>query len=444
MGKINKVIPSDIEAEKAVIGSCLIDKKAVNSSIEILTSEDFYREDNKIIFKCITNLFLRNESIDIITLKEEVSLIGKLEAVGGLEYIASLSDTVPTTANVEKYIEIVKEKSLKRHLLSFSNELTELSFDTTITAEELTELAENKVFELTKRKDIKGFSVLKDLLITSMENLEDVCKNGTKKGISTGFPDIDRMIGGLRGSELIIVAARPAMGKSAFVLNIATYVAKHENIPVLVFNLEMGKDQLTDRIICSEAMIDAKKYRNGEVDEEDWNKLAETLGYLSDAKIFIDDNSTVTISDIKTKCRKMNLDEKIGLIIIDYLQLITPSKGKNSREQEVADISRSLKILAKELNVPVIALSQLSRANEKRATNDKRPQLSDLRDSGSIEQDADIVMFIHRDSYYNFDVENQNKAEIIVAKNRAGEQGIVELGWLGQYTKFVNIEKRWN
>ena len=234
------------------------------------------------------------------------------------------------------------------------------------------------------------------------------------------------------------------MGKSAFVLNIATYVAKHENIPVLVFNLEMGKDQLTDRIICSEAMIDAKKYRNGEVDEEDWNKLAETLGYLSDAKIFIDDNSTVTISDIKTKCRKMNLDEKIGLIIIDYLQLITPSKGKNSREQEVADISRSLKILAKELNVPVIALSQLSRANEKRATNDKRPQLSDLRDSGSIEQDADIVMFIHRDSYYNFDVENQNKAEIIVAKNRAGEQGVVELGWLGQYTKFVNIEKRWN
>ena len=202
MGKINKVIPSDIEAEKAVIGSCLIDKKAVNSSIEILTSEDFYREDNKIIFKCITNLFLRNESIDIITLKEEVSLIGKLEAVGGLEYIASLSDTVPTTANVEKYIKIVKEKSLKRHLLSFSNELTELSFDTTITAEELTELAENKVFELTKRKDIKGFSVLKDLLVDSISNLEDVCKNGTKKGIPTGFPDLDRMIGGLRGSEV--------------------------------------------------------------------------------------------------------------------------------------------------------------------------------------------------------------------------------------------------
>ena len=415
-----KIPPNSIEAEQSVIGACLIDKYSVISAVEQLDKDDFYREDNKFIFECISNLFARNEPIDIITVKEELSSIGKIDNVGGLEYIATLSDQLPTTANVDKYISIIKEKSTTRKLINMSNEIATLGFNPTTDTQQLTELAERKIFEITQNKDTKGVSRLNDLLIISMNNLEDVMNNGAKKGIPTGFPDIDRRMGGLKGSELIILAARPGMGKSAFALNIATYVAKKQNIPVLIFNLEMGKDQLTDRIICSEALINSRKYRNGTVDENDLVKLMEAMEELSNAPIFIDDNSSITISEIRAKCRKKKMEENIGLIIIDYLQLITPSINKASREQEVAEISRSLKILAKELNVPVIALSQLSRANEKRNA-DKRPVLSDLRDSGSIEQDADIVLFIHREDYYDKTTENQRIAEIIFAKHRSGE-----------------------
>lgn len=438
-----KILPHDLEAEQSVIGSCIIDENAVASSIEILSQDDFYREDNKIIFSCIQSLFKKNESIDIITLKDELCSIGKFEQVGGLEYISYLPDKVPTTANIEKYIKIVKEKAIARNLIAMSNEIAKLGFDPTIGIEKLTETAERKIFEITQKKNIKGASKLKDLMIASINNLEEIYNNGKKKGISTGFIDIDKRMGGLKGSELIILAARPGMGKSAFALNIATYVAKNEKIPVLIFNLEMGKDQLTDRIICSECFINSKKYQDGKLDEDDWANLGNNIGNLSETNIFIDDNSSITISEIRAKCRKMNIEEKIGLVIIDYLQLITPSTNKGSREQEVADISRSLKILAKELNIPVIALSQLSRANEKRNNADKRPVLSDLRDSGSIEQDADIVMFIHREDYYNLTAENKGIAEINIAKHRAGEPGIEELLWLGEYTKFVNKEKRW-
>lgn len=434
-----KVLPNDLEAEQSVLGSCLIDNNSITSSIETLIPEDFYREDHKIIFSCIVSLFSRNEPIDVITLKNELSSIGKVEKVGGLEYIASLPDKVPTTANVEKYIKIIKEKAIARNLINISNEIAKLGFDPTINTEELTEKAERKIFEITQKKNAKGASKLKDLLVTSVSNLEDLYNNGKKKGIPTGFISVDRRMGGLKGSELIILAARPGMGKSAFVLNIATHVAEHEKIPVLIFNLEMGKEQLTDRIICSECLIDSTKYQNGKLEEEDWVNLAGGIGKLSDANIFIDDNSSITISEIRAKCRKMQMEENIGLVIIDYLQLITPSTGKGSREQEVAEISRSLKILAKELNIPVIALSQLSRANEKRGGNDnKKPMLSDLRDSGSIEQDADIVMFIHREEYYNLTDKNKGIAEINFAKHRAGETGTEQLLWLGKYTKFVN------
>ncbi|MBP3256144.1 MAG: replicative DNA helicase [Clostridia bacterium] len=434
-----KVMPSDIEAEQSILGACLIDKNAIVETMEVLTKSDFYREDNKVIFECINNMYSRNDPVDIITLKNELSLIGKLEAVGGIEYIAELPERVPTTANVEKYINIVKQKSIKRNLIEMSNEISKKSFDETIDTEQLTEFAERKVYEVTQRKDIKGASRLQDLILESMSKLEDLYNNGTKKGIPTGFIDIDRRMGGLKGSELIVLAARPGMGKSAFSLNIATHVAKVEKVPVLIFNLEMGKDQLTDRIICSECLIDSRKYRDGKLDENDWINLTNGISQFSDAPIYIDDNSSITISEIRSKCRKMKNENKIGLVIIDYLQLITPSKGKNSREQEVAEISRTLKLIAKELNLPIIALSQLSRANEKRGDKDKRPMLSDLRDSGSIEQDADIVLFIHREDRYNETAENKNIAEINFAKFRAGEPGIEKLLWMGQYTKFQNL-----
>lgn len=436
-----KIMPNDLVAEQSVIGSCLIDTEAVIEAIETLVENDFYREDHKIIYRCINNLFSRNEPIDIITLKDEISSIGKYEQVGGIEYIAKLPDKVPTTANVKKYIKIVKEKAIARNLINMSNEISKLAFDTTVDIDELIEISEKKIFDITQKKNIKGVSKLKDLLVESVNKLEETYNKGIKKGISTGFIDIDRRMGGLKGSELIIVAARPAMGKSAFVLNIATNVAYKEKIPVLIFNLEMGKEQLTDRIICSQAMIDSKKYQEGKLEEEDWNRLAQNIGTLSETNIFIDDNASITISEIKAKCRKMKIEENIGLVIIDYLQLINPTSNKMSREQEVAEISRSLKLLAKDLNIPIIALSQLSRANEKRNSADKRPMLSDLRDSGSIEQDADIVMFIHREEYYNLTEENKGIAEINIAKFRAGQPGTEELLWLGEYTKFANIVK---
>lgn len=434
-----KIMPNDVEAEQSVIGSCLIDTEAVIESINTLVENDFYREDHKIIYRCISNLFSRNEPIDIITLKDEISSIGKYEQVGGIEYIAKLPDKVPTTANVNKYIKIVKEKAIARNLINMSNEISKLAFDPTVNTDELIELSEKKIFDITQKKKIKGVSKLKDLLVESVNELEKTYNKGIKKGISTGFINIDRRMGGLKGSELIIVAARPAMGKSAFVLNIATNVAYKEKIPVLIFNLEMGKEQLTDRIICSQAMISSKKYQEGKLGEDDWNRLAESLGILSETNIFIDDNASITISEIKAKCRKMKIEENIGLVIIDYLQLINPTSNKMSREQEVAEISRSLKLLAKDLNIPIIALSQLSRANEKRNSADKRPMLSDLRDSGSIEQDADIVMFIHREEYYNLTEENKGIAEINIAKFRAGQPGTEKLLWLGEYTKFANI-----
>lgn len=436
-----KIMPNDLEAEQSVIGSCLIDTEAVIEAIETLVENDFYREDHKIIYRCINNLFSRNEPIDIITLKDEISSIGKYEQVGGIEYIAKLPDKVPTTANVKKYIKIVKEKAIARNLINMSNEISKLAFDTTVNIDELIEISEKKIFDITQKKNIKGVSKLKDLLVESVNKLEETYNKGIKKGISTGFIDIDRRMGGLKGSELIIVAARPAMGKSAFVLNIATNVAYKEKIPVLIFNLEMGKEQLTDRIICSQAMIDSKEYQEGKLEEEDWSRLAQNIGTLSETNIFIDDNASITISEIKAKCRKMKIEENIGLVIIDYLQLINPTSNKMSREQEVAEISRSLKLLAKDLNIPIIALSQLSRANEKRNSADKRPMLSDLRDSGSIEQDADIVMFIHREEYYNLTEENKGIAEINIAKFRAGQPGTEELLWLGEYTKFANIVK---
>jgi len=439
--ELGKIPPHDIEAEQAVIGSMLTDKDAVISAIEVLREDDFYREDNKAIYAAILNLYNRSEPIDIITLKAELVSNGKFDSVGGLEYLAGLPEKVPTTSNVDKYIKIVEEKSVLRRLIKTANDIIELGYDPMQEVEDIMDGAEKKIFDIMQKRNQKGYSSIKDVLVDTFTQLEQLYNQKQHvTGVPTGFADLDYKTAGLHESDLVLIAARPAMGKSAFALNIASYAATKANVPVALFSLEMSKEQMVNRILCSEAMVDSNKVRTGKIEDEDWAKLAGALGTLSEAPIYIDDTPGISVTEIRAKCRKMKLEKNIGLVVIDYLQLVQGSSNKrSSREQEISEISRSLKILAKEINVPVIALSQLSRAPEQRP--DHRPMLSDLRESGAIEQDADIVMFLYRDDYYNEDSEKKNIAEVIIAKHRAGSTGTVELLWLGNYTKFANIER---
>jgi replicative DNA helicase len=438
---LGKVPPNDIEAEQAVIGSMLTDKDAVSSSIEVLKEEDFYREDNKIIFEAMMNLYNRAEPIDLITVKAELESMGKFEQVGGFEYLTELPEKVPTTANALKYIKIVEEKSTLRNLIKTANEIIELGYDPTEDVDDIMESAEKKIFNIMQDKNQKGYTPIKDILVDSFTQLEELYNRKQHiTGVPTGFSDLDYRTAGLHGSELVLIAARPAMGKSAFALNIATNAALRGNTPVAIFSLEMSKEQMVNRILCSEAMVDSNKVKTGKLEDEDWSKLAEAIGPLSETGIYVDDTPGISVTEIRAKCRKLKLEKNIGMVVIDYLQLVQGSNKRNSsREHEISDISRSLKILAKELNVPVIALSQLSRAVEQRP--DHRPMLSDLRESGAIEQDADIVMFLYRDDYYNQDSEKKDIAEVIIAKHRGGSTGTVDLLWLSSYTKFVNLEK---
>ena len=442
--ELGKVPPHDEDAEQAVLGSMLTDNDAVMAAVEVLKEDAFYREDNKIIYQAILNLNSKSEPIDIITLKDELESMGKFEQVGGFEYLASLPDKVPTTANVQKYIKIVEEKSVLRNLIKTANEIIELGYNPTEDVEDIMDGAEKKIFDIMQSKNTKSYTPIKDVLVESFTNLEKLYNQKQHvTGVPTQFYDLDDKTAGLHGSELILVAARPAMGKTAFALNIATNAALRANVPVAIFSLEMSKDQLVNRMLCSEAMVDSNKVRTGKLDEEDWTKLAEAIGPLSEAGVYIDDTPGISVMEIRTKCRKLKMEKNIGLVVIDYLQLISGSNKRNgSREQEISEISRSLKVLAKELNVPVIALSQLSRAVEQR--DDHRPMLSDLRESGAIEQDADIVMFLYRDDYYNKESAEKDIAEVIIAKQRGGSTGTVKLYWMGNYTKFVNIERRFD
>lgn len=442
--ELGKVPPHDEDAEQAVLGSMLTDNDAVMAAVEVLKEDAFYREDNKIIYQAILNLYSKSEPIDIITLKDELESMGKFEQVGGFEYLASLPDKVPTTANVQKYIKIVEEKSVLRNLIKTANEIIELGYNPTEDVEDIMDGAEKKIFDIMQSKNTKSYTLIKDVLVESFTNLEKLYNQKQHvTGVPTQFYDLDDKTAGLHGSELILVAARPAMGKTAFALNIATNAALRANVPVAIFSLEMSKDQLVNRMLCSEAMVDSNKVRTGKLDEEDWTKLAEAIGPLSEAGVYIDDTPGISVMEIRTKCRKLKMEKNIGLVVIDYLQLISGSNKRNgSREQEISEISRSLKVLAKELNVPVIALSQLSRAVEQR--DDHRPMLSDLRESGAIEQDADIVMFLYRDDYYNKESAEKDIAEVIIAKQRGGSTGTVKLYWMGNYTKFVNIERRFD
>ena len=442
--ELGKVPPHDLEAEQAIIGSMLTDKDAVIASIEVLKEEDFYREDNKAIYAAIMNLYNRAEPIDIITVKSELESMGKFEQVGGLEYLAELPEKVPTTANATKYIKIVEEKSILRRLIKTANEIIELGYSPVEEVEDIMEGAEKKIFNIMQGKNQKSYTPLKDVLVDSFTQLEELYNRKQHiTGVPTGFSELDYKTAGLHGSELILIAARPAMGKTAFALNIATNAAVRAKVPVAVFSLEMSKEQLVNRILCSEAMVDSNKVRTGKLEENDWTKLAESIGPLSEGEIYIDDTPGISVTEIRAKCRKLKLEKNIGMVVIDYLQLVQGSNKRNgSREQEISEISRSLKILAKELDVPVIALSQLSRAAEQRP--DHRPMLSDLRESGAIEQDADIVMLLYRDDYYNQDSEKKDIAEVIIAKHRGGSTGTIELLWLGSYTKFVNLERRFD
>ena len=441
--EIGRIPPHDIEAEQATIGSMLIDKDAVSQSIEILSEKDFYREDNKIIYLAILNLYKRNEPIDIITVKSELESMGRCEQVGGIEYLANLSTNVPTTANVQKYIKIVKEKSILRGLIRTANEILEESFDSTKEVQDVIEGAQKKIFDNLQGRNPNEYSDIKDVLVDTFNRLEALYnQKQTITGVPTKFIDLDYKTAGLHGSDLILVAARPAMGKTAFGLNIAANAAIKSGVPVAIFSLEMSKEQLVSRILCSEAMVDSNKVRTGKLEDNDWAKLAGAIGPISESNIFIDDNADITVMQIREKCRKLKMEKNIGLVVIDYLQLIQGTSNGSNRQQEISEISRSLKMLAKEINVPVIALSQLSRAVETRP--DHRPMLSDLRESGAIEQDADIVMFLYRDDYYNPDTEKKDIAEVIIAKHRGGSIGKVELLWLATYTKFVNLEKKFD
>ena len=437
---VNKVQPNDTLAEQAVLGSMLVSKDAVQAAVEVLKPEDFYREDNKEIYAAMMDIYSVGREIDMITVTEQLKLRGTLERVGGTQNLATLIDNVPTTSNIERYVEIVEQKSTSRNLIKVTSDIMKISYAQTEELDTIIEQAEKGIFDLAQNRNSKSYSGMKEILVTTLDSIEKMYENKEKlSGIESGFIDLDEKISGLNKSDLIIVAARPAMGKSAFVLNIASYVAMHDKVPVMIFNLEMSKEQLVKRMLSSESEIDSMRLNNANLEQEDWIKMADASNRLADVPIYIDDTPVLTPSEIRAKCRKAKLEKNIGLIIIDYLQLMESKTVNGSRQQEISEISRGLKILAKELDVPVIALSQLSRATESRA--DHRPILSDLRESGSIEQDADIVMFLHREDYYDKDTEKKNIAEVIIAKNRHGETGTIELAWLGKYTKFANLYK---
>ncbi len=437
---MGRIPPQNIEAEQSVLGSMLLDREIIPAITEILKSEDFYREDHKEIYSAIISLFDSGEPIDLVTVSEMLKQRGTLEAVGGLEYLANLATMVPTTANARHYAKIVEEKSILRKLIKVSMDIVEMGYSSAEEVDYVLDRAEKSIFDIMQRKRVQGFVHIKDILYETLDTLEELYHNkGNITGVPTGFIDLDNKLAGLHNSDLILFAARPGMGKTAFTLNVAAHAAIRARVPVAIFNLEMSKEQLVNRILASEVMIDSHKMRTGKLDDEDWKKIARGLGPISEAPIYIDDTPGITITEIRAKCRRLKLEKGLGLVIIDYLQLLQSTGKSESRQVEISAMSRSLKILAKELNVPIFTCSQLSRAPEQRT--DHRPMLSDLRESGAIEQDADIVLFLYRDDYYNPDTDKLNIAEIIIAKHRNGSTGTVELKWMGQYTKFANLKK---
>ena len=438
---IKKIMPHSIEAEQAVIGSMLMDADALISALEILTAEDFYRSQYGMLFRAMGELNRENKPVDLVTLQEKLATMDAPDLVG-LDFIREILDAVPTSANVKYYAGIVKEKSLMRKLIKTTEQITEECYQGKDNVETLMDNTEKKIFNLMQSRGGGEFTPIRQVVINALEKIEAASKkNGSVTGISTGFIDLDYQTSGMQPSDLILVAARPSMGKTAFVLNVAQHMAFRDNITTAIFSLEMSKEQLVNRLFSLESKVDAQVLRNGRLEDSDWERLLESAEIIGNSNLIIDDTPSISITELRSKCRKYKMEMNLGVIIIDYLQLMSGSGGRagGSRQQEISDISRSLKAIARELNVPVIALSQLSRAVEQR--DDKRPMLSDLRESGAIEQDADVVMFIYRDDYYNKETEKKNIAEIIIAKQRNGPVGTVELAWRPQYTQFGNLSK---
>lgn len=436
---LERTLPQNIEAEQAVLGSMLLDKEAIYSVMEILKASDFYLESHRLIFEAIVELNSQGQAVDLVTLTEELRSRGLLEEVGGVSNLAMLSSVVPTAANAEYYAKIVAEKAVLRTLIQNSTKIAQMAYEEEKDVLELLDEAERMILEISQRHHREGFTPIKELLIDAIDQLENLVKNkGEAVGVPT-FRDLDKLLSGFHKSDLIICAARPGMGKTSFCLNIAQKAAINTQTPVAIFSLEMSKEQLVQRMLSSEAMVDQHKLRTGFLQEEDWQRLAVAAGRLAEAPIFIDDTPGISVLEVRSKARKLMAERGLGLVIIDYLQLMRSNRRTENRQQEISEISRSLKALARELDVPVLALSQLSRAVEQ--TQDKKPSLSHLRESGSLEQDADCVLFIHRPEYYDPETEDKGIAEVIVAKHRNGPTGTVELGFLAEFTKFVDLAK---
>ncbi len=439
---IKRVLPHSIEAEQAVIGAMLMDKEAILTASEIISGTDFYQSAYGVIFEAVVEIYNEGKPVDLITLQSRLKEKDVPTEISSLEFVRDLLAAVPTSANVKYYAEIVAEKAMLRRLIKLNEEIENMCYLGREPMEVVLETTEKKVFELLQNRNTGDFVPIKQVVLNALDKIDLASKNaGSVTGIPTGFLDLDYKTAGLQPSDLILVAARPSMGKTAFVLNIAQHVAFKAQKAVAIFSLEMSKEQLVNRLFALEAQVDAQSLRTGNLKEDDWEKLIESAGIISKSNLMIDDTPGISISELRSKCRKMKLEHGLDLIIIDYLQLMTGRVGgrSESRQQEISEISRSLKAVARELNVPVVALSQLSRAVEQRP--DHRPMMSDLRESGAIEQDADVVMFIYRDDYYNKDTEMKNVAEIIIAKQRNGAIGTINLTWLPQYTKFANFSR---
>ena len=438
---IKRIMPHSLEAEQSVIGSMIMDRDAILTASEMLIKDDFYHQQYGILFETITELFNGGDAVDIVTLQNRLREKNVPPEISSLEYVGDLVNAVPTSANVKYYAQIVQEKAVMRRLIKINEEIADTCYLGSESLDVVLEDTEKKIFNLLQTRVTSDYVPIKDVVLRALERIEQASKTqGTVTGIPTGFVDLDYKLSGLQPSDLILVAARPSMGKTALVLNIAQYVAFHEDMATAIFSLEMSKEQLVNRLFSLESRVDAQLLRSGNLSDADWEKLIEGAGTIGKSHLIIDDTPGISVTELRSKCRKYKLEHDLKLVIIDYLQLMTGSGRSDSRQQEISDISRALKQVARELNVPVIALSQLSRQVEQRP--DHRPMLSDLRESGAIEQDADVVMFIYRDDYYNKDSDNKGIAEIIIAKQRNGPIGTVNLVWLPQYTKFANMEKK--
>ncbi len=437
---IKRVLPHSIEAEQSVIGSMMIDREAIVVASELISGDDFYHKQYGVVFESMVELNDEGKPVDLVTLQDRLKEKDVPPEVSSLEFIRDIITAVPTSANIKHYANIVAEKSVLRKMIRLNEDIANQCYSGRESMEFILEDAEKRIFELVQKRNSGDYVPIRQVVMNALEKIEAASRSsGRVTGVATGFLDLDYKTSGMQPADLVLIAARPSMGKTAFVLNIAQHVAFRLKESVAIFSLEMSKEQLVNRMFSLESNVDAQNLRNGTLNDEEWEKLIESAGVIGKSRLIIDDTAGISISELRSKCRKFKLEQNIKMIIIDYLQLMSGSGRTESRQQEISEISRSLKKLARELNVPVLALSQLSRAVEQRP--DHRPMMSDLRESGAIEQDADVVMFIYRDDYYNKDSEKKGISEIIIGKQRNGPIGTVELVWLPEYTKFANKER---